>query len=243
MTEEITYNAIDFSRQYFLLRKKEGRIYSDGEVLNLPEINKQHRYYNEWEIRKKSSVQLIKYLADKKTSLQILEIGCGNGWLSAKLSENSLSYVVGIDINSEELNQARRVFSQINSLEFFNCSLQDENLNNRQFDIIIFAASIQYFPLLKNVLNDAISHLKPGGEIHIMDTHFYNEKESDAARQRSKDYFKAIDFPEMAEQYFHHSLEELRPFNYKILYDPNSLITRFKKNKNPFYWICVKDNA
>ncbi len=243
MTEEMTNNAIDFSRQYFLLRKEEGRLYSDEEVANLPEINKQHRYYSEWEIRKRSGVQLKKWLADKKRSLQILEIGCGNGWLSAKLSEIPSSHVTGIDINTEELNQARRVFDQINNVEFFNCSLQDEKLSNHQFDIIIFAASIQYFHSLKNILKHAIIHLKPGGEIHIMDTHFYNAKELNAARERSTDYFNAIGFPEMAKQYFHHSLEELQSFNHKVLYDPNSIANKFKKNKNPFYWVCVKDNA
>ena len=243
MTEEITYNAIDFSSQYLLLRKKEGRIYSDEQVANLPEINKQHQYYNEWEIRKNSSSRLKKYLTNKKRSLRILETGSGNGWLSAKLSEIPLAHVTGIDINSEELNQARRVFTQIDNLEFFNCSLQDEAISNRQFDIIIFAASIQYFPLLKKILNDAMSHLKPEGEIHIIDTNFYKENELQEARQRSMDYFNAIGFPEMAEQYFHHSLDELRSFNYRMLYDPNSIINRFKKNKNPFYWFCVNGNA
>lgn len=239
----MTYNAIDFSSQYLLLRKKEGRIYSDAEVAMLPEINKQHPYFDEWEIRKRSGVQLKKYLADKKRPLQILEIGCGNGWLSAMLSGIPSSQVTGIDINAEELNQARRVFDRIKNLEFLCCSLQDENVNKHQFDMIIFAASIQYFPSLKNILNDTIRHLEPGGEIHIMDTHLYHAKEVAAARQRSKDYFTAIGFPEMAEQYFHHSLEELRSFNHKVLYDPYSIANRLKKSKNPFYWVCVKGNA
>jgi ubiquinone/menaquinone biosynthesis C-methylase UbiE len=243
MTEEITYNAIDFSSQYFLLRKKEGRIYSDEEVSSLPEINKQHRYYNEWEIRKRSSIHLKKYLSDKKKPLRILEIGCGNGWLSAKLSEIPLSHITGIDINAEELSQARRVFNKIDNLDFFNCSLQDEAISDHQFDIIVFAASMQYFSSLKNIMNDSIRHLKPGGEVHILDTLFYEPKELNAARRRSKDYFSAIGFPEMAEHYFHHSLDELRSFNYRILYDPNSIINRFKKNRNPFYWFCVKVNA
>ena len=243
MTEEITYNAIDFSSQYCLLRSKEGRIYSDEEVSKLPETSKQHRYYKEWEIRKRSGDQLKKHLADKKRPLQILEIGCGNGWLSAKLSGIPLSQVTGIDINAQELGQAKRVFDQIRNLEFFKCSLGDENLRDHRFDMIVFAASIQYFPSLKNILNDAIGHLKPDGEVHIIDTHFYNAKELTAARLRSKDYFNSIGFPGMANQYYHHSLQELGSFNRKVLYDPSSLTNRIKTNKNPFYWFCVKGNA
>jgi ubiquinone/menaquinone biosynthesis C-methylase UbiE len=243
MTEELIHKPVDFSRQYFLLRKKEGRIYSDEEVAALPEIDKQHRYYREWQIRKNSSAELIKYLGNKKRPLQILEIGCGNGWLSAKLSLISSSRVTGIDINTEELNQANRVFRHIKNLIFFERSLQDEVISNLRFDIIIFAASIQYFSLLQNILNEAISCLKPGGEVHIIDSHFYNQKDVNDARQRSKEYYNAIGFPEMARQYFHHSFEELRLFRHKMLYKPGSIINRFKKNKSPFHWICIKANA
>ena len=243
MTEEITYNAIDFSVRYCLLRKKEGRIYSDEEVSRLPGIHQQHQYYKEWKIRKESSDRLKKYLTTKKRPLRILEIGAGNGWLSAKLSGISSSHVTGIDINSEELSQAKRVFSAIENLHFFNCSLQDDPVNNQQFDIIVFAASIQYFPSLRAVLNSALGRLEAGGEIHIMDSHFYQANEVNAARQRTKDYFNRLGFPDMVEQYFHHSWNELRSFNSETLYDPGSIINRLKNNKSPFYWFCVKHNA
>ena len=243
MREEGAYNTIDFPQQYFLLRKREGRVYSDKEVVSLPEINKEHTHYHEWQIRKQSSDRLVRHLVSKKKVLQILEVGCGNGWLSAKLSAIPLSRVIGIDINAEELNQAKRVFNQIGNLEFFNCSLQEEMLSNYKFDIVVFAASIQYFSSLEKALNDTLNRLKPGGEIHIIDSHFYKENEIDAARMRSNEYYRAIGFPEMSDQYFHHSFEELKLYQYDILYDPNSIINKLKRNKNPFYWICIRNNA
>ena len=243
MAEEVTYNTIDFPEQYFLLRKKEGRVYPDKEVAQLPGIDKEHAHYHEWQVRTDSGSRLIEHLANKKKALQILEVGCGNGWLSAKLSAIPLSRITGIDINTEELNQAKRVFNQIGNLEFFNCSLQDEVLNNHKYDIIVFAASIQYFSSLEKVLNDILSRLRPGGEIHIIDSHFYKENEIGAARMRSGDYYRAIGFPEMSDHYFHHSFEELKLYNYDILYNPNSIINKLKKNKNPFYWICIRSNA
>ena len=243
MTEELTHNAIDFAQLYLLLRKKEGRIYSDKEVADLPEIDKEHIHYNEWQVRKDTSSRLIKYLVRKQKALEILEIGCGNGWLSAKLSMIPLSQVTGIDINREELNQAKRVFSKIENLEFFNCSLQDEMFSDRKFDLIVFAASVQYFSSLKKMLNEALKRLKSGGEIHIIDSHLYKQNEKSAALFRSHEYYKSIGFPEMSDQYFHHSLEDLKLFNHDILYDPRSIINKLKKNKNPFYWICVRNNA
>ena len=242
MAEEVTHSTIDFAQQYFLLRKSEGRIYSDKEVAGLPEIDNGHRYYHEWQIRKDSSNRLIQYLIKKQKGLKILEIGCGNGWLSAKLSTIPISRVVGIDINEEELNQARRVFN-LENLEFFNCSLQDEMFSDRKFDVIVFAASVQYFSSMEKILNESLNRLKPGGEIHIIDSHLYKQNETSAARLRSNDYYRAIGFPQMSDQYFHHSLEGLKLFNYDILYDPGLIINKFKKNRNPFYWICIKSNA
>jgi len=243
MTEEATHSAIDFSQQYILLRNKEGRIYSDKEIADLPEIDKGHQHYHEWRIRKDTSDRLIKYLINKKKALEILEVGCGNGWLSAKLASIPFSQVTGVDINTEELNQAKRVFCQIENLEFFNCSLLDEMFGGRRFDIIVFAASVQYFSSLEKVLNESIKRLKHGGEIHIIDSPLYKQVETSAARMRSDEYYKTIGFPEMSDQYFHHSLEYLKLFNHDILYDPNSFINKLRKNRNPFHWVIVHGNA
>jgi len=242
MTEAATYTS-HFSQHYFLLRKKEGRVYSDEEVARLPEINKDHKHYQEWLVRKDTSDRLVKYLARKQSPIEILEVGCGNGWLSAKLSAIPLSRLTGIDINGEELSQAKRVFSQFGNVEFFNCSLEDEILSGRKFDIIVFAASVQYFSSLEKVLNESLMRLKPGGEIHIIDSHLYKQSETSTARLRSNDYYKTIGFPEMSNQYFHHSLESLKLFNHDMLYDPNSIINKLKKNKNPFYWVSIRNNA
>jgi ubiquinone/menaquinone biosynthesis C-methylase UbiE len=229
----------DFSTLYYLLRKTEGRIYTDDEVALLPAIKPQHKHYREWVARKASSDKLTKYLSDKKKDLQILEVGCGNGWLAANLAAVPGSKVTGIDINAEELDQAKRVFNKITNLEFFNCSLDDKQIKESRYDIIVFAASIQYFSSLKKVLNNAMNRLTPGGEIHLIDTNFYSQKEIAAARRRTIEYYRSIGFPEMTDNYFHHSKEELEQFDHETLYDPHSLVNRFKTNKNPFYWIKI----
>ena len=240
MVETVLY---DFLEQYYLLRRKEGRIYADEEVNKLPEINSQHQHYQEWQIRKRSCQQLLKYLSRKNISLDILEVGCGNGWLSANLSTIPSVSVTGIDLNRVEIKQAQRVFTNIGNLKFLNCSLDDEEIKHRQFDTIVFAASIQYFSSLTDVLYSTLNILKPDGEIHILDSHFYNKNGVDSARERSANYYRSIGFPEMCQHYFHHSLEDIKLFNYEVLYNPHSFFNRMKKTKNPFPWICVKTNA
>lgn len=239
MSSVATHMANDFSEQYYLLRKAEGRIYSDEEVASLPEINEQHKYFKEWLARKASAGRLVKYLSDRNKELQILEVGCGNGWLAAKLAGIRRTKVTGIDINIKELEQAKRVFNKIGNLEFLNCSLDDELLKELRYNIIVFASSIQYFSPLRNVLRNAINKLKPGGEIHLVDSNFYSQNEVEAARGRTNNYYQSIGFPEMTDQYFHHSIQELEQFDPEILYDPHSLLNRFKTIKNPFYWIKI----
>ena len=229
-----------FEKIYTLLRQKEGRIYTDEEVAQLPFIAVTHIHYHEWLIRKDSSQKLIDHLKKKKKSLDILEIGCGNGWLSHRLSAIPGSKVIGTDINFTEIQQAASVFQNIPNLHFIYAQTEPGIFKEKKFDTIVFPASIQYFASLKETINDILEWLKPDGEIHILDSPFYSLSELLAANQRSHHYYESVGFPEMTEFYFHHSLDNLENYNYKILYDPKSLFNKLLQNKNPFPWICIK---
>lgn len=233
-----SYNNEGFADMYIDMRYKEKRILSDCKVMFLPEIEEDHIHYKEWQIRKQSAQRLMDYLKEINKPLNILEIGCGNGWLSAKLCFLNGAKVTGIDINEPEIQQAQRVFKSDN-LEFI-CTAFDASVYQEQkFDIILFAASIQYFKSLKEIIMSALCCLKHNGEIHITDTNFYTPVAAMKAVIRSEAYFASIGFPEMAGYYFHHSFKQLREFNYKVLYNPHRIINKITK-KNPFYWIVIK---
>lgn len=227
-----------FEQRYILLRLKEQRIHTDEEVYHLPEISANHPHYREWMIRKQSCRQLIARLESKKDILNILEIGCGNGWLSYQLSRIPGSRVIGLDINMVELQQAARVFNTNSKLKFIYGDIRSGIINDLKFDIIVFAASIQYFPCVSEILNACLAQLYTGGEIHILDTHFYEPEEVPNAIERTKSYFDNMGFPEMSAYYYHHCITELESYPHKILRNPLSL-----KNKvfgrNPFYWISI----
>jgi len=229
----------NFEERYISLRKKENRLYTDEQVKWLPEIEGSHPHCKEWELRKISSNKLIQHLSHKKTELNILEVGCGNGWLCHHLSRIPGSNVAGIDINKTELDQAKRVFGHLENVEFLYGGIDDEKIRNERFDAIIFAASIQYFPSLGDIIPAALQLLLQGGEIHILDTHFYKFSELETARRRSMDYYHSLQFAEMSEYYFHHCIDELEPYIHKIVYNPDLFLNRFTKNKNPFPWICI----
>ncbi|PWT71823.1 MAG: SAM-dependent methyltransferase [Bacteroidetes bacterium] len=229
-----------FEINYLLARQKENRIYTDELVRNLPLISREHPHAAEWAIRKKSCDRLIRYLESKRNLLNILEVGCGNGWLSYQLSRIPGSKVIGSDINLTELEQAARVFDKNSKLKFFYGDIRTGILNDLKFDIIVFAASIQYFPSLPEIMKVSLQLLHPAGEIHIIDSKLYEPAEVEAARQRSRLYYEALGMPEMAGYYYHHCINELEPYPHRILRNPASFLNKFSR-RDPFFWICANN--
>lgn len=236
----LTINA--FAELYVALRLKEGRIYSEKEIAQLPVIAASHSHYKEWQIRKRSCNKLLRYIKRQGHISNILEIGCGNGWLSAQLSSVTRGKVTGLDINTVELEQARKVFRNIPNLKFAEGDIRSGILAEEKFDLVVFAASVQYFESMKEILKIAIAYLTLQGEIHIIDSHLYQSYEIPFARQRSKKYFTDIGFPEMAQFYFHHCIHDIESFQFFMLHNPNSWINRFLFRRNTFHWLVIKNH-
>lgn len=227
-------------KYYMAVRQKEGRLYSDEQVLLLPEIARRHPLYGEWQARKESAARLKHYI-EKKTSLpHILEVGCGNGWLCRQLAQIPGCSVTGVDINFSELQQATRVFSHIPRLRFIHGGIQHNAIADGKYDFIVFAAAIHYFPSLKNSISEAECLLKPGGEIHILDSHFYKPADVNAAKERTVAYYHQLGFPEMAALYYHHSTDDMNEFHYRTLYKPSLWGRYILNHQNPFPWYYIK---
>jgi ubiquinone/menaquinone biosynthesis C-methylase UbiE len=183
---------------------------------------------------------LKEYLQKKERPLNILEVGCGNGWLSHQLTTIEGSVVEAVDVNRIELDQAARVFAGVKNLNFIYGDIGSGFLNDQRFDIVVFAASVQYFQSFRGVINIALNVLNKKGEIHILDSKFYSSNEVKNAKRRSQGYFQKMGFEMMSKFYFHHSFEELEPFDYQILYNADSLVNKLFNKNNPFNWICIK---
>ncbi len=231
----------NFSSKYLSIRKKENRVLVDNEVRILPLTTKQNPNANEWKVRQKTTNRFVKYLQTKNKNLTILDIGCGNGWFSnlmAKLKNN----VVGLDVNLEELEQANQVFNTTKNLQFVYADLFQDNLPfKNKFDIITLNACVQYFKDFDLLISTLKKFLKPNGEIHILDSPFYDVSEIDNAKKRTLVYYTKMDFPEMANFYFHHSKDKIKDF--EVLYQPKkSFLNKIlSKNDSPFLWLFLKN--
>lgn len=241
LSQPDAFTIHEFEELYIALRQKEGRMYNEKEIAELPLVAASHPYYKEWLIRKRSCSKLLRYIKRHGHICNILEIGCGNGWLSAQLALVTKTNVTGIDINTIELEQAKKVFRNISNLTFKEGDIYSGILGDEKFDMIVFAASVQYFESLKEIIKTAMSYLTLQGEIHIVDSHLYQPYEIAPAMQRSKKYFTDIGFQEMTHFYFHHCIQEIEIFPFSILYNPNSGINKLLFRKSPFHWIIIKN--
>lgn len=234
------HSVQNFEQLYIDLRKTENRLHSDAELHSLPDVESTHPFANEWKLRKHSYCRLADYLRSKKQPLTILEPGCGNGWLSAKLAWLPGCKVTGLDINSTELQQAQSVFNDLPNLQFVQGDLRENLLEDKRFNVIVFASCIQYFPSLKEIIDTAFKHLETDGEVHILDSPFYQPRQLADAKRRSFEYFSALGFPQMSDCYFHHPYPELKKFQYRFMYHPGNIVSRLLHQAHPFPWIVIK---
>lgn len=239
-TEATSY----FENLYFQVREKEGRIYSDSIVKNLPNFEHSHPLYREWQIRGRSLNKLESYIIRKPKSTKILDLGCGNGWMANRLAKLPLCQVFAIDLNQTELEQGARVFSDTTSLHLIYGNIFENYFQLASFDLILMASSVQYFSDIQKLLNRLLELLNEAGEIHIMDSPFYTKESVSTARQRTIDYYQQLGYPEMTNYYYHHQWTELLGFHYKIKYKPRSYLSGFRQNFfkdviSPFPWIII----
>lgn len=230
-----------FEKKYITTRSLESRLCTDDELLKLPDVSPDHPHYKEWQIRKRSVRRLVRYLSTPKTPLDILEIGCGNGWLSHQLAGIPGTRVTGLDINFTELQQAARVFNDDPNLNFIQGDIRSGILGDQQFDYIVFADSIQYFPSLKKIIHLTLSYLKFSGEIHIIDTRFYKPGKTEMAKRRTLSYYTSLGYPEMADFYFHHCSHDLQSFHHRLLYNHQAFGNRLLGRREGYDWVCIKN--
>ena len=228
---------------YLRVRQKEGRLYSDDVVARLPFISGDHPLAGEWRARSTSARRLVGYLSSFQKPRLILDLGCGNGWLSNRLAEYGLR-VIGLDQNLYELKQAARVFRSNPKLSFLESNIFSAPFNTVLFDVIILASVLQYFPDAASLMSMLSSYLKPQGEIHILDTPLYSANEIEEAKLRSNQYYTSLGFPEMNAHYFHHRTSNFDALHPTTLYNPRSLTVQLKrwigKVDSPFPWFVIR---
>ncbi len=221
-----------FEQLYVALRRQEGWLMDDEAVRQLPYCE-QPQTKDFWRWRRRSMLAWHRYVKKKNRDKQlfILDIGCGNGWLSYRTASLGNVVVHAQDVNRRELTQAARVFALPNL--YWHFATGTGHIRPESFDLILLAASAQYFADLPALIEELLPLLRKGGEVHLLDTRFYKDRQACAsACLRTAGYYREMGMEDMQTYYHHHCLEDLRPF-------------RFKKRRNrrwrshPLDWLCI----
>lgn len=234
-----------FEALYLQVREREGRLYPDELVRQLPQLPTQHPHHREWHLRRWNTQRLLDRLATEGPE-RLLDLGCGNGWLSHQLAARTGASVLGVDVNAHELRQAARLFRS-DRCQFAYGDIFEAHWPTDYFDVIVLDSCLQYFPDLDRLIPRLRALLGDGGRIHILDSPIYHAAGLPAARQRSRAYYQAQEVDEMTQHYFHHTWEALAPYQAEVLHQPESwtakLSRRLRGRGTPFPWLLIKDQA
>jgi SAM-dependent methyltransferase len=231
--------------RYLEVREREGRLLDDEIVTGLPVVPPGHRQVGEWRVRAWSMARLQSYLTARPQLQVILDVGCGNGWLAARLAEPPRRLVYALDVNEHELEQGARVFRDNPRLIFLFADVTGDDIPAGRMDLVLLAGAVQYFPFVPALVPRLLRLLRPGGELHIIDSPFYGRGEEERARARSEDYYRRLGCPEMAGHYHHHCFVQLEPFGPQLLHDPSRIVSRVRRRipgsgESPFPWIRIR---
>lgn len=230
-----------FEDIYIKVRRAEQRIYEPGEISKLPVVPRDHVHHGEWKLRRESLNELLKYLKFRSHLSRIMDLGCGNGWLTAAIAETfPRKSIHGVDLNHFELDQARSVF-EFPNLNYTYLDIFKPVPHAGEYDMVLIVSTIQYFPHLDKLIDRLMEILSENGEIHILDSPLYASDQNTLARERSEEYYRQLGYPEMMQNYFHHKKETLFKYNPDILYDPpRGLEKMFTRRRNPFPWFRIR---
>jgi SAM-dependent methyltransferase len=131
-------------------------------------------YYrvSRWPIFTYERYIVLKALFKTKPQGQLVDIGCGPGYLAAKIYQKFPDVkIAGLDINELTLKNAKRTWSSYlyPGLEFLTGDAQQLPFPDSSLDFIISSLSLHHWPDAQAVFQEIFRTLKPGGKVLIFD--------------------------------------------------------------------------
>jgi len=114
-----------------------------------------------------SCQNICDYLKDKEYK-NLLDIGCGTGYLIDMLSKNHKAEYTGLDLSPEMIKEANK--KKIKNATFIEGISDDLPFEDKSFDIVTCSQSFHHYPKTDKPLKEALRVLKPGGLYIISDT-------------------------------------------------------------------------
>jgi HemK-related putative methylase len=181
-----------FLREYETVREAEGRGAADSAYYQaLPFKDLTGHHTENWRIRATSFQMLVKKVIEPREMrshmpLLIADVGAGNGWLAARLSQRG-HQVAAIDITVSAADGLGAHVHHIASFVPIQAEFDHLPFENHQLDLVIFNASFHYSTQYEATLHEALRVLRPDGQIVILDSPLYRNAASGAQMVRERE--------------------------------------------------------
>jgi ArsR family transcriptional regulator len=128
-----------------------------------------------WESLAKGLLSIIR-------GLRVVDLGCGNGRLSALLAQGG-NNVIGVDNSGEQIRLAQELHQKQknettrtgSSLEFVRAEMEHTGLPKASFDLVVISQALHHIPRPQDALLEAARILRPNGQLLILDLANHNE--------------------------------------------------------------------
>ncbi len=149
-----------------------------GLIPDLRKLRKNYNFYNNpWREPEFFKIQWIKIInnvikdaSSKKKINNILEVGCGTGFLSLELARVG-NKVLGIDVSKKSINEAKDYLKTIDKYRKLDLTYKVEDANKinyeNKFDVIIFYRSLHHFKNINKLLKRVKGNLSSNGILII----------------------------------------------------------------------------
>ena len=151
---------------------------------------------NVWGYRKRL-VFLRRAIADffpgrDARSIQVLDVGCGNGSQVAIPLASSGFQVMGVDPHLTSIEHARRLARDISNADFF-CGYARNLPPGRVFDVVILSEVLEHLDAPQQALQESLAHLAAHGVVLVTVPNGYGEFEVDSWLFRSLGLAKVLE--------------------------------------------------
>lgn len=172
-----------FAEAYADQRAAEGRGYAGGDLLDLPYVRR-GPLAGQWAVRARTfeafcARQVRPMAARLGRPLQVLDLGAGNGWLSARLAQEG-HFATALDIRDDQvdgLGAAQAFLARAaGRMRLAIAPFEAVPAPDARFDLAVFNASLHYATDLAIVLAEAARVTRLGGTLVILDSPFYRRE-------------------------------------------------------------------
>lgn len=132
------------------------------------------RFVNRKRKAKGNIKKLVKQMQmlDLPDALNILEIGCGIGSVSAYLADNYSAKVWGTDFDSDEIEIARKLHSENDHVKYQVEDASELSFKNEQFDMVVSQNVFHHIPKWDKAIYEISRVLKINGYLFWLDLAF-----------------------------------------------------------------------